>query len=540
MQEKLNVKQESLDELVKDKYKNILDNIKMDGKFQKIIFLHICMSAFISCLLLTVFPLQKDLPEYLCIDRQEFLDDNVYLKYRFDTSNRFKVIKNEHCIEKYCHKLENDFQSPILWHIVADYNSIKNFVTELDVFCDLEGFFGRLTQFVFSGRIFGMMLFSYIADKKGRYICFLIQVYIITISYIIFLFFKSKIVFLIIGFFASSCLNIYNLASIMSTEIMSQPMYSLLNGLIGACFTLCGIIDILVLYFIKDWNILLYIHLVVCAIVYYITKHYLTETPLFLLDRKEYDSLNSVICKISKINDTYEQQNVQEKIKNVKELINSKKQDYLTDEDMNWKNNLRKKESVIESIFGPYILILKSNKNLVQFIQLLFIYLAMNLVFYGQLLNIERMDGNIYFNSFIIYIAEIIAEVLAGYILQIMQRRRLIAFCFLLSSIFCGAIGFLEGDENLTYRTAAIFANSFCCSISFISVYVYSAELFDTNVKSTLISLLSNISNLFMLVSPYLIELFATPFALFAIFSFIASLNALILKETKQSDNPLH
>ncbi len=161
----------------------------------------------------------------------------------------------------------------------------------------------------------------------------------------------------------------------------------------------------------------------------------------------------------------------------------------------------------------------------------------MNFVFYGQVLNVEKMNGNIYFNSFIIYTAEMISEISAGYFLQNYGRRQMIIACFGLSTFFCFFLNIIEifGGSRVFF-TIFIFANSFFISITFVVIYVYSAEIFDSNVKSTMVSLLINLSNVFLLLSPYLIAKFTSPFGLFCILSLCACLNGFILKETKMEE----
>ena len=97
-------------------------------------------------------------------------------------------------------------------------------------------------------------------------------------------------------------------------------MYSLLNGLIGASFTICGMTGIIIMCFFKDMDLLIYIHLIMCAAVGYLMSNYLTETPVFLLDQKNYKGLNEVITKISIINETYYEQRVKHRIEALEEF----------------------------------------------------------------------------------------------------------------------------------------------------------------------------------------------------------------------------
>jgi MFS family permease len=554
------------EEKLKESYKKLLLDIGMEGKYQKYLFALFCMAAFLCCLLLTSFPLQKDLPEHYCLNRIEFEDDleDKYSEFKKNTK-KYKIIKNEQCIEQMCFKKEEEGEgieshnkliinhehqnsSPSSTILVIDKKSVINFVTELDVICHMESFFSTMTQMLFLGRILGNFVFSYISDKYGRLVCFKIQFYTIVMCYLTFYFIRIDLIYIIVSLLVSCCVNVYNLVSAMSTEIMSQKMYSLLNGLLGASFTMTGLLCIFVFCFFKNWNILIYIHFIVTAFVMYaVYTDFLTESPIFLLDQGNYSHLNKVITHIATVNDTLESANVEYRIQELREFRNLNKIKSRTDgfftpvrtprkvSDAISNSSTYKPESFLESLFGPYLIAFKSQETTTQFFKQLFIYLTMHFVFFGQVLNVEKMNGNIYYNSFIIYLAEIISEISAGYFLQKYGRRQMVIWCFGLSAVFCLILNIIERTGGFRFLfTIFIFANSFFISITFVVVYVYSAEIFDSNVKSTMNSLLVNLSNVFLLASPYLISQFASPFALFCMLSLGACLNGFILKETKE------
>ena len=555
------------EEKLKEEYKKLLIDIGMEGKYQRLLFRVFCMAAFLCCLLLTSFPLQKDIPEHYCVNKQDFVDNSEgkFNIYKAD-SKRFSIITETQCVEQICFKKEeigegveshnkmvenqitDEKLNPRNTVLIVDNKSVTNFVTELNVICKMESFFGTMTQMLFLGRIIGNFVFAYVSDKYGRLICFKLQVYTIVVCHLIFFFVKVDWVYILVALVASGCLNTYNLVSAMSTEMMSQKMYSLLNGLLGASFTLTGLIDIVVLYFLKNWNILLLLHFLVSGVVVYAMTYYLTETPIFLLDQGNYRELSETIKKMATVNETYESQNVKNRLDALKEFrninkIKSKTEGFFNSLSAEFASAYssrrgsavsKKPENFIESISGPYMIAFKSKETSTQFLKILFVYLTMNFVFYGQVLNVEKMNGNIYFNSFIIYTAEIISEISAGYFLQNYGRRQMIIACFGLSTFFCFLLNIIEiSGGSPVFFTMFIFLNSFFISITFVVIYVYSAELFDSNVKSTMVSLLVNLSNVFLLTSPYLIAQFTSPFGLFCILSLGACLNGFILKETK-------
>lgn len=553
------------EEKLKESYKKILIDIGMEGKYQKYLFVLFCMSAFLCCVLITSFALQKDIPDHYCLNKIEFEDDleNKYLEFKKNNKN-YKIINDEKCIEQMCFKKEElgeglEIHNKIILNhehtnnlpsttvLVIDKKSIINFVTLLDVVCNMESFFGIMTQMLFLGRILGNFVFSYISDKYGRLICFKIQFYSLFICYLIYYFVRIDIIYIIVTLLVSGFVNIYNLVTAMSTEMMSQKMYSLLNGFLGASFTTTGLLCIIVFYYFKNFNIMIYIHFFITSfVIYAVYTDFLTETPIFLLDQGNYSHLNKVIKHIATINDTLKSANIESRLQELREYrnlhqIKSKTDEFFTPTHTPKKLSItnsqlsnNKPSSMMENLFGPYLIAFKSKETTIVFFKLLFIFLTMHFVFFGQVLNVEKMNGNIYFNSFIMYLAEIISEISGGYFLQTYGRRKMLIWCFGMSAFFCFILNIIErtGDFRILF-TIFIFANSFFISMTFTVVYVYSAEIFDSKIKSTMNSLLINLSNIFLLVSPYLISKFASPFALFFILSLGACLNGFVLKETK-------
>lgn len=89
-------------------------------------FYLLAVSAFICSFIITAYayPVVKELPEYKCIpNEEEFIE---YKNYR-NKPTEYKIIYNNKCIQKYCGNNEN-FQSPILWVVIAENNSIRNLV----------------------------------------------------------------------------------------------------------------------------------------------------------------------------------------------------------------------------------------------------------------------------------------------------------------------------------------------------------------------------------------------------------------------------
>jgi MFS family permease len=552
-------------ESIKESYQKLLKDIGNEGKYQKMIFILLCLSSFILALLITSVPFQKDIPNYTCLENQEAVKNN----FTFNSSSNVKLITDVKCVQKFCSQKMNSELNVTLndysnYSLLVDYNSIKNFVTNLDILCSYESFFAKLTQMIFLGRIFGNVLFSYISDKYGRYIGFTIQFYILCVTYILFIVAKNEYVYLGAGLAILACSNIYNLFSAISTEVMSLKMYSLFNGMMGFFFSFCGIFGVVISYYFKFFDLLVYIHLSICVIIFYLIIKYFDETPLYLLDQERYTELNKLIKKIGEVNGTFQNPEVQRNYQALilsTESLNSNIQSVSTfakesltksisteielknfsidQEDKSKVKNeknasiIEDKQSFCQKIFGPYFIIFHSREIKIEFLKLIIPFLSAFSIYYGQILNVEKFSDNIYLTSFVIYLGEMLAEITAGYLLRIHKRKILIGISYFISMLSCLITAILNHYNLLVYLQAIfILGNSYAVSQIFIIIFVYGAELFESSVKSTMISLLVNLSFLFMLLAVYIYNV-VSPFFVFFILSGLACLNSFILRETK-------
>jgi hypothetical protein len=524
-----------LNEPLKHKYLSLLSDVGLEGKFQKIMFGLICSLSFICVLIVPMFPMHKDLPNHFCVSFEESNMNQTYSKFR---GPQFSIIESESCIAKFCPDYSrinelvinnNQNKSQIL---IVDKSSVRNLITELDILCDYQNFFEILNAALFLGRIAGNILFSYIADSYGRLQSATIQTYLIIFCYIISLFIKSQWITVFVVFILAATINVYLLINALSTEYMSQNYYTALNGLIGVFFSICGLYTVTIFYYFRNWNILLLIHLCISFFSLYLIKSYMVETPFFLLQQKRYKDLNTVIRKISQVNGTYESFEIDKKISSLEKEIN--KSELKQGKDFFEEKKISYIEMILQNMLGAYIISFKSSKTTKNFLKLVLIYLSMNFTYYGQILNIEKVSGNFFFNNLIVYIGEIIAELSSVFLMNKYKRVELIFGCFVISTVLSFLINILEVYSMFPLvKTITILVNSYFISVVFVAVYTYAVEIFDPDVKNTMNCLLNVISNIFMIFSPLLLDLFTTPYATYGIVSGIAAWNTLYLQETK-------
>jgi len=516
------------DKSIENMIRYAIDLAGNEGKFQKIIFTILIIASFISSLTVTITPFHKELPNYFCFNLHEFQDDNEYDIYK--NNNNYMIFYDEDCIIKHCSNNPN-FVNERLTVLVAEYSKLENFVTELNIFCEIDSYFNVFSQYIFIGRLLGLIVFSYISDKYGRLQSFNIMVYSLFLCYLAYFFLKEKFLFFVIGMISNSCMFLWNLVCLKSTEMMSERLYNLANSLISTAFSLTGIINIIFMYLFSNWNDILLSQIFIIIILLYLTKIYMIETTSFLLIDKRYDKLAKTIEFISsKNNDRIKHKQVLNELKKIKHKLNINMK--LKDDNLSIKekNAVGSFIEIFRSALGPYLIIFNSFRSVLNIVQILIPYTTSIFIYYGQLFFIEEIPGSIYFNLMLVFTAEVIFELLSGQLLLMMEKKTILTLSFLLSTLGCFVVYMFD---NEFIKLAMLFLVTMCNSINFVAMSVFMSDNFEVSVKSTSSSLVSLLSNMYMMFSARIIYLFGSSYLAFGVFSIIATLNMVIIKDKK-------
>ena len=164
---------------------------------------------------------------------------------------------------------------------------------------------------------------------------------------------------------------------------------------------------------------------------------------------------------------------------------------------------------------------------------LTYIWFISGFCFYGLLLNLEQLGGSVILNSLVMFTAEIISELLTGYLAD--QYGRLIIFKI---SGLIGGIAFIlfELFSNITFKTILIFITSFGFSGTFNLIFIYSPEIFPTTIRSTTMGFLYFMSRLGPLLVPTLSKFLPHIPILFGFLSLSTSYLSFKLEETLGRD----
>jgi len=486
-----------------------------EGKYQLVILILLFSSNYICAMSCSMMALHKILPDYSCINKKE---------ENFNYVIKNEIIEDNKCIKKLCPEANDTYT-----RVQINYNSYKNHKTELKLICD-DDFFFYFAQLLFVGRVLGMIIYSFISDKYGRKMSYYLQIYIQLICIIISLIFKNKYIAFLVNFLSNTIIYLFNHSNVISSEIMSERYYSIAGAFYANAFSFNGIISVIIMYFFRDWNIILYYHLVIVLTILIFSYLHLTETPLFLLDQNNIKEFRITIKKIFRYNHSDLLLDEDKKIK-FKNLLKNAKKFEKTTKIINSKNfedfqcihsdvsTYKKSIDYIRGIFGPYATLFNSKNNVILVIKFALTNTTYMFIYYGQLLYVESVPGNIYSTLIVIYLTEIIIQMFATSIINKFKKTDMIIYCSLFSAINCAMI--LIFNKNLEVVYVNIFFLTSFNSIGVIVLNVYMAECFHVSIKSIGISTASVVSNGMFLIFPYLLMIFGNPYLVYGSFSLL-------------------
>lgn len=164
---------------------------------------------------------------------------------------------------------------------------------------------------------------------------------------------------------------------------------------------------------------------------------------------------------------------------------------------------------------------------------LMYIWFVAGFCFYGLLLNLENLSGDVIMDSILTFIGEIIAELASGYFAE--EYGRVIV---LKISGLIGAFGFFSYEiiSSNIIKSFLVFLTSFGFSATINVLFIYSPEVFPTTVRSTVMGFLFLMSRLGALCVPPLSALIPHFNYVFAFLALIQSLLAFYLEETLEKD----
>ncbi|KAL9702553.1 hypothetical protein quinque_006071 [Culex quinquefasciatus] len=130
-----------------------------------------------------------------------------------------------------------------------------------------------------------------------------------------------------------------------------------------------------------------------------------------------------------------------------------------------------------------------------------FCWLTNVLVFYGLSLNSVTLAGDKYLNWILVCLIELPGYLMLLLILDRVGRKRTLCTSMVLCGVFCFLSEFVESGNNWTNLTLFLLSK-LAITMSFSTLYIYTVEIFPTNLRQSLLSLCSMFGRIGSMIAP--------------------------------------
>ena len=218
------------------------------------------------------------------------------------------------------------------------------------------------------------------------------------------------------------------------------------------------------------------------------------ESVRWLLSKKRYNEAR-ILLKAAKSNKVNLSEGVLKMLDN-KSMLETIPTDFRREEQI-IKTDLTKEEP---SKY-PIIDALKSKTLTIRALNCFFCWFTNTFIYYGLNVRSVAMGGNKYLNFTLVNLSQLPAAILSYYLMHYAGRKISLCAAMILSSVSCIACELLPPDQT-AWGLVFVILGKFGISISFSILYVYTSEMFPTNLRQSFMNACSTFGRLGSMLSP--------------------------------------
>ncbi|XP_039758526.1 organic cation transporter protein-like [Pararge aegeria] len=315
--------------------------------------------------------------------------------------------------------------------------------------------------------------------------------------------------------------GVYTACFVLALELVGPKGRVFASLLFNTMFILGGVTVTLLSWWLQSWRyLLLVIYIPAILVFFYLWS--LTESFRWLFSKGRYEEGLNVLSRCEKFNN-----------------VRVPKDHYDQVEKQAMKQRDARKCEVIATNRSTFKQLLMSPMIWKRLFTCSFLWTTSTLVYYGLSINAIELSGNSYLNYIVVIIIEAPANVCKLICLDRFGRKKVIAIAYFLTGIILINYGFIPGGN---WSTAFYLGGKFFITLAYNSLYIFAAEVFPTNYRTTLLAICSTIGRIGSAVAPQtpLLSRFYEflPTLLFGIMSALSGFLVLTLPETNNQKLP--
>ncbi|XP_066466728.1 solute carrier family 22 member 16 [Tiliqua scincoides] len=392
-------------------------------------------------------------------------------------------------------------------------------VTEWDLVCQRE-WLAKLTQPTFMlGVLFGALIFGDIADRMGRrHVIWFTStgqfIFGIAVAFT-FDYYSFLVVRFLLAMVSSGYLVV---VFVYVTEYTGIKVRTWASMHVHAFFAVGVMVVALVGYLAETWWVY-QICLSITTLPFVLCCWMLPETPFWLLTEERYEEAQKVINVMARWNKVSTPCKISELCSVQDELAHARTGDN--------DNSSMKKHSILD-LFRNWQIARRT-------ITVWLVWFTGSLGYYVFSLSSVNLGGSEYLNLFLIGAVELPAYVFACIGMDKLGRRNTLIPFLLSSSVICALIMLIPQDFSILTILANM-AGKFAIGVAFGLIYLYTAELYPTVVRSLAVGSGSMMCRVGSVVAPFCVYLSSVwifmPQLIVGIMAFLSGMLTLMLPET--------
>ncbi|XP_053611619.1 organic cation transporter protein-like isoform X2 [Plodia interpunctella] len=315
--------------------------------------------------------------------------------------------------------------------------------------------------------------------------------------------------------------GVYTACFVLAMELVGPKGRVFVSLLFNTMFIIGGVCVTLLSWYLENWRYLVFL-IYTPSVFIFVYIWTLTESFRWYFSKGRYEEGLQVLMKSEKINNVSVPRDHYEQVeKHATQQREARKFETLESNQSSFKQ-------MFTSIMIWKRLFICS-----------FLWISSTLVYYGLSINAIELSGNSYLNYIVVLVIEAPANVCKLIFLDRFGRKKVIATAFFLTALILINYGFVPAG---VWSLVMYLGGKFFITLAYNSLYVFAAEVFPTNYRTTLLAMCSTIGRTGSTVAPQT-PLLARyyeylPTMLFGIMAGLSAFFVLLLPETNNMKLP--
>ncbi|XP_074033259.1 organic cation transporter protein isoform X3 [Leptinotarsa decemlineata] len=519
-------------------FDDVLEELGELGTFQIFTYILICLPVLFGASSSLSYVFTAGVPEYRCFIPQcedphdtsynvpwmkwaipNQISENQVIGVETDSCSRYAAKNESTATNNTC--TENAFTNTIErcseW--IFDENE-RTIINEWNITClENQWKISLVGSSHFAGIVVGSLVFGVLADRFGRKLVFIFCIFLMSVSGALQAFSPNYMTFVIFMFINSlGTAGVYPLAFVLVVEMVGKRKREASGMVLNYFYAIGEAILAPLAWYTRDW---VHLQLIISLPALLFVAYYwvIPESVRWLLANRRKTEAKSIIMKVAKINKVTMSNSL---LDDLEEMSQTK------DEDPD-----DQKENILLIITQ----MIKSRKLLIRFLIIYLIWAVSAFVYYGLSINSTTLGGNKYLNFALVSLVEIPGYTIAWICIDKLGRRISLAGSLLLCGVTCTLTIFINTVTSNWAVVILFLVGKLGITSAFGVVYVHTAEMIPTMVRSVGVGSTSTVARCGALLAPFapLLGIFYKPLPMivFGGLSILAGILALQLPETR-------